>query len=94
VPAGPGRRRCRGLLLGAALALVVPAAVVGILLERFLFGLALVNMAAGYETLSLDAAMAEVLSTVVGLGLAAAVAVFWVARQADRESVVTGLSSS
>jgi hypothetical protein len=92
VPAGPGRRRCRGLLLGAALALVVPAAVVGILLERFLFGLALDNMAAGYETLSLDAAMAEVLSTVVGLGLA--VAVFWVARQADRESVVTGLASS
>jgi hypothetical protein len=63
---------------------VVPTAVVGILLERFLFGDALVNLAAGYETLSLDASVAEVLATVVGLGLAAAAAVFWARPTASR----------
>jgi len=91
---GAGSQAVQRLLLGAALALVVPAAVVGILLERFLFGPALAKLAAGYATLPLDASVAEVVATAVGLGLAAAVAVLWVARQAARESVVTGLASS
>lgn len=68
---GAGSQAVQRLLLGAALAPVVPAAVVGILLERFLFGPALANLAAGYATLPLDASVAEVVATVVGLGLAA-----------------------
>ena len=82
----------RQLLLGAALALVLPAAVVGVLLERLLFGPALARLAASYATLPLQASLAEVLATLAGLAIAAAVAVAWVARQAGRESVVAGLA--
>jgi len=89
--AGPGA--VRRLLLGAALALVVPAAVVGVLLERFVFGPALSHLAENYATLALDATTSEVLATLAGLAVAGAVAVVWVSRQASRESVVSGLAS-
>jgi hypothetical protein len=90
---GAGASAVRRLLLGATLALVVPAAVVGIVLERFVFGPALSHLAANYAALALDATTAEVLATLAGLALASAVAVLWVARQAGRESVVSGLAS-
>jgi ABC-type antimicrobial peptide transport system permease subunit len=90
---GAGASAVRRLLLGATLALVVPAAVVGIVLERFVFGPALSHLAASYAALALDATSAEVLATLAGLALASAVAVVWVARQAARESVVAGLAS-
>ncbi len=89
--AGPGA--VRRLLLGAALALVVPAAIVGVLLERFVLGPALSHLAENYATLSLTAGRAEVLVTLAGLAVAAGVAVAWVSRQASRESVVEGLAS-
>jgi ABC-type antimicrobial peptide transport system permease subunit len=89
--AGPGA--VRRLLLGATLALIVPAAIVGVALEKYVFGPALSRLAENYATLPLDATTAEVLATLAGLGLAGAVATFWVARQASRESVVTGLAS-
>ena len=81
------------LLTGAVLALVVPAAVVGVLLERFVFGPALSRLAENYATLDLAAGFPSVLAVVVGLILAAGVAVAWVAREASRESVVAGLSA-
>jgi ABC-type antimicrobial peptide transport system permease subunit len=90
---GAGSVAVRRLLLGAALALVVPAAVVGVLLERFVFGPALANLAASYATLPLNATPLQVLATLGGLALAAGVAVMWVARQASRESVVAGLGA-
>jgi ABC-type antimicrobial peptide transport system permease subunit len=90
---GAGAGAVRRLLLGATLALVVPAAAVGIVLERFVFGPALSHLAASYAALALDATSAEVLATLAGLALASAVAVVWVARQAARESVVAGLAS-
>jgi ABC-type lipoprotein release transport system permease subunit len=90
---GAGAGAVRRLLLGATLALVVPAAVVGIVLERVVFGPALSHLAASYAALALDATSAEVLATLAGLALASAVAVVWVARQAARESVVSGLAS-
>ena len=89
---GAGPAAVRQLLLGAALALVLPAAVVGVLLERLLFGPALARLAASYATLPLQATLAEVLATLGGLAIAAAVAVAWVARQAGRESVVAELA--
>jgi putative ABC transport system permease protein len=89
--AGPGA--VRRLLVGAALALVVPAAIVGVLLERFVLGPALSHLAENYATLSLTAGPSEVLVTLAGLALAAGVAVAWVSRQASRESVVEGLAS-
>ncbi len=89
--AGPGA--VRRLLVGAALALVVPAAIVGVLLERFVLGPALSHLAENYATLSLTAGPAEVFVTLAGLAIAAGVAVAWVSRQASRESVVEGLAS-
>ena len=88
---GAGAPAVRRLLLGAALAMVVPAAVLGVLLERLVFGPALARLAASYATLPLDATGGEVLATLAGLAAAAGVAVVWVARQASRESVIAGL---
>ena len=90
---GAGSGAVRRLLLGATLALVVPAAVVGIVIERFVFGPALSNLAANYASLPLVATSKEVLATLAGLAVAGAVAVVWVARQAARESVISGLAS-
>jgi ABC-type lipoprotein release transport system permease subunit len=83
----------RRLLLGAVLALVIPAAAVGVALERVVLGPVLARLAAGYASLALGAGPLEVLETLLGLALAAGVAVAWVARQAARESVVKGLAS-
>ena len=90
---GAGQAAVRRLLLGAVLCILIPAAVVGIVLERLVFGPALANLAASYATLPLEATGVEVLATLAGLALTAGFAVFWVARQAARESVVAGLGS-
>ena len=90
---GAGAGAVRRLLLGATLALVVPAAIIGILLERFVFGPALSRLAENYATLPLSATLLDVLATLVGLGIAAGVAIIWVARQSLRESVVAGLAA-
>ncbi len=90
---GAGPSAVRRLLLGAALMLVVPAALVGVLLERLVFGPALSHLAAGYAVLPLAASGVEVAATVAGLLLAAVLAVAWVARQAARESVLAGLAA-
>ncbi len=90
---GAGAGAVRRLLLGATLALVVPAAVIGVLLERFVFGPALSRLAENYAMLPLDATLLEVLATLAGLGVAAGVAITWVARQSVRESVVAGLAA-
>jgi ABC-type antimicrobial peptide transport system permease subunit len=89
---GAGADAIRRLLLGAVITLVVPAALLGIALERFVFGPALSRLAENYATLSLDATMVDVLATLAGLGVASAVAVLWVARQSVRESVTDGLA--
>jgi len=89
--AGPGA--VSRLLLGAAVALVAPAAIVGVALERWLLGPALSRLAASYATLPLQATTTEILLTLAGLGLAGAFAVLWVSRQAARESVLTGLAA-
>ncbi|HET8976558.1 MAG TPA: ABC transporter permease [Solirubrobacteraceae bacterium] len=90
---GGGSGAVRRLLLGAALALVVPAAAVGVVLERFVFGPALSRLAVNYASLPLAATGREVLATVAGLLVAAGLAALWVARSAGRESVVAGLSA-
>jgi ABC-type antimicrobial peptide transport system permease subunit len=90
---GAGAGAVRRLLLGAVLALVVPAALAGVLLERLLLGPALSNLAINYATLELRAGTSEVLALLAGLALAAAACVWWVARAALRESVVAGLAA-
>jgi ABC-type lipoprotein release transport system permease subunit len=88
--AGPGA--VRRLLLGAALTLLIPAAIVGFLFERFVLGPALSSLAANYATLPLRATAPEVGVTAAGLLGAAGVAVLWVTRQASRASVLSGLA--
>jgi hypothetical protein len=90
---GAGSAAVRRLLTGAVVALVVPAAILGIVLERFVLGPALARLAASYVTLSLGATGLEIAAVIAGLVLAGAVAVVWVARQATRESVITGLGA-
>jgi ABC-type antimicrobial peptide transport system permease subunit len=90
---GAGAGAIRRLLVGTVLALVVPAAVCGVLLERLLLGPALAKLAASYATLQLRASTTDVLALLVGLGFAVAATVWWVARSAVREPVVTGLGA-
>ena len=80
------------LLLGAVLALVLPAALVGIVLERFLLGPALANLAAGYAALDLNPTLPEVVAILAGLAVAGTVSIAWVSRTATREPVVSGLA--
>jgi ABC-type antimicrobial peptide transport system permease subunit len=91
---GAGGPAVRRLLTGAVIALVVPAALLGIVLERFVLGPALARLAASYVTLSLGASGLEIGVVLAGLVLAGAVAVVWVAHQAQRESVIAGLAGS
>jgi ABC-type antimicrobial peptide transport system permease subunit len=90
---GGGAGAVRWLLAGAASALVIPAAVIGVALERWVFGPALSRLAVNYATLDLAANASTVLAVVAGLAVAGAVAVLWVARAALREPVVQGLSA-
>ena len=50
---GAGATAVGRLLVGAVVALVVPAALIGIVLERLVLGPALARLAASYVTLSL-----------------------------------------
>jgi len=88
---GAGGGAVRTLLAGAALVVVVPAALVAVLLERLVLGPEMGRLAASYVSLALAAGPGEVAVVVVGLALLAALAVWWVARRACRESIVAGL---
>jgi ABC-type antimicrobial peptide transport system permease subunit len=90
---GGGGVAVRRLLAGAVVALIVPAALLGIVLERVVLGPAMSRLAASYATLPLRASGLEVAVVVAGLIVAGALAVFWVSRQATRETVVAGLGS-
>jgi ABC-type lipoprotein release transport system permease subunit len=90
---GAGGTAVARMLTGAVVMLVVPAAVIGVLLERLVFGPALSRLAENYATLPLDAGVPEILAVLAGLALAAVAAVAYVSRQASRESVVEGLSA-
>jgi ABC-type lipoprotein release transport system permease subunit len=91
---GAGAAAVRRMLAGVVLALVIPAAIFGILIERLILGPTLANLAAGYATLELGAGWSEVAAVVAGLLLAGLLAVLWVTRQATRETVIEGLAGS
>jgi hypothetical protein len=74
-------------------ALVVPAAVIGIVVERLVLGPALSSLAASYASLPLEPTGLEVIAVLAGLAVCSAVAVLWVARRATREAVVRGLGA-
>jgi ABC-type lipoprotein release transport system permease subunit len=90
--AGPGA--VRRLLAGAAAALVIPAAVLGIVLETTVLGPALSGLAASYATLPLAPTALDIAIVLAGLAVASGIAVLWVARRATSESVVLGLAGT
>jgi ABC-type antimicrobial peptide transport system permease subunit len=90
---GAGTTAVGRLLLGAVVALVAPAALLGIVLERLVLGPALAHLAASYVSLSLGASGGEVALVLAGLVVAGLVAIVWVTRQTTRENVIAGLAA-
>lgn len=88
---GAGRPTLTLLFTGAAAVLVAPAAVLGLLLERFVFGPVVAHLAAGYVSLPLGAGVLESLVVVLGLGAMAGGAALWAGVRAQRDPIVTGL---
>jgi ABC-type lipoprotein release transport system permease subunit len=84
----------RRLLAGSLVALVLPAAALGVLLERFLLGPVLAHLAASYATLSLGAGPGQIAAVLAGLVACSALAVVRVAAQATRETVIAGLAAT
>jgi len=89
--AGPGA--LRRVLAGAALALLVPAALLGVAIERLALGPALSHLAASYVSLPLQAGGEQIGLTAAGLLVAGMIAVAWVSRQAGRAPVVRELAA-
>ena len=74
---------------------MIPAAVVGVLLERLLLGPALAKLAINYATLALGRLCPSAAGDARRPGRRLRrVAVAWVARQAAREPVVAGLAAA
>lgn len=90
---GAGGPAVARLLIGTVLTLVLPAALLGVVLEELVFGPALSRLAINYAVLNLGAGLPEVLAVLAGLAVAGGVAVIWVTREATRESVVQGLAA-
>jgi ABC-type lipoprotein release transport system permease subunit len=79
------------VLLGAAAAVALPAALVGVTLEITVLGPLVARLAAGFATLPIAPGAGQVLLVVAGLLALAALATALVARRVLREPVVLGL---
>jgi ABC-type antimicrobial peptide transport system permease subunit len=89
--AGADARALRRLLAGAALAVVVPAALLALLLEGLVLGPFTERVAAGYADLPLRTGPGQVALVAVGLIVLTAAASAWTARRLVREPVLAGL---
>jgi FtsX-like permease family len=79
------------LLLGAATAVALPGAVLGVVLELTVMGPLVAHLAAGFASLPIAPGPGQVVLVVAGLLALAAVATALVARRVLREPVVVGL---
>jgi len=79
------------VLAGAALAVAVPAALAGIVLERVAFGPLVSHLAAGFAALALAPTLGQVALVTIGLLALAALATALVARRAMTEPITRGL---
>jgi ABC-type lipoprotein release transport system permease subunit len=79
------------VLAGAAAALAMPAALAGILLERFALGPLVARLAAGFASLPLAPTAGQVALVVCGLLALAIIATAVVARRVLREPIVARL---
>jgi hypothetical protein len=89
--AGASRRALSAVLAGAAGALLLPALVIAVALERLVLGPAVAQLAADYAVLPLGVGAGEALGVGAGAVLVGAVAVLVVTRSAGREPVAAGL---
>jgi len=88
---GGDRRSVAAVLAGAAAAVAIPAAVLGVVLETVAFGPLVAGLAAGYAELPLGPDPGQVALVAGGLLVLAALAAALVARRVLREPVVAGL---
>jgi ABC-type antimicrobial peptide transport system permease subunit len=79
------------VLAGAAIAVAIPAALVGVLLELLAFGPLVARLAAGFAALPLAPTLGQIALVTGGLLALAAIATALVARRVLREPVVAGL---
>ncbi len=79
------------VLAGAALVVALPAAILGVALERFVFGPVVSRLAAGYAELPLAPSAGQAALVVGSLLALAAAATAVVARRTMREPVIEGL---
>jgi hypothetical protein len=88
---GGDDRTVATVLAGAALAVALPAAVGGVMLEWLVFGPLVAHLAAGFAVLPLAPTAGQVAIVAGGLLVLAAAATAVVARRTMREPVVAGL---
>jgi ABC-type lipoprotein release transport system permease subunit len=88
---GADSRALRRLLLGAALAVSVPAALLALGLEQLALAPLTERLTAGYADLPLHMDVAHVALVLLGLAAMAAAASLWTAARLAREPVVAGL---
>ena len=79
------------VLAGAAVAVAIPAAIAGILLELFVLGPLVARLAAGFASLPLAPTAGQVALVAGGLLVLAILATAVVARRVLREPIVAGL---
>ena len=88
---GGDDRTVATVLAGAALAVAVPAAIAGVLLEWLVLGPLVARLAAGFASLPLAPSPGQAAVVLAGLGALAAAATAVVARRTMREPVIEGL---
>jgi len=79
------------VLAGAAVAVAVPAAIIGVLLELVLFGPLVSRLAASFASLPLGASPGQIALVIGGLLALSAIATTFVARRVMREPIIAGL---
>ncbi|MDA0174240.1 ABC transporter permease, partial [Solirubrobacter taibaiensis] len=79
------------VLAGAAVAVAVPAAIIGVLLELVLFGPLVSRLAASFASLPLAASPGQIALVIGGLLALSALATAFVARRVMREPIIAGL---
>jgi len=82
------------LFVGAALAVTLPAAVAGVVLERWLLGPLVSRLAAGYVSLVLEPGPVALAVSLSGLLALALVSALWVGTRALRLPVARGLAAT
>ena len=89
--AGADERALRRLLVGSALAVSLPAALLALGLELFVLTPLTERLTVGYADLPLRTNPAQVTVVAVSLAVLAAIASVWTARRLAREPVIAGL---